>query len=86
MTNLRIRKQSTPSHYPENVVRIMRPQIFNTMQAVKAHFSRRHNGPEYRQAVRNWAQGVKEIDAGSGYSTALAQTLGKLETPVCTPA
>jgi hypothetical protein len=88
MCNLRIRQHSAPWYYPAQTVRTMRPQIARAMHAVKHHFSNRHDpieGARYRKAARNWAQSVKDIDAGSGYSTALAQTLGKLETPIWKP-
>jgi hypothetical protein len=82
MTMLRIRKQTeTRFQFPENVVRIVRPTIYTAMHAVKHHFANRHNaidGALYRQAARNWANEVRRIDANSAYSTALAQTLGKL--------
>ncbi len=78
MTTLRIREQTdTRFEFPSNVVRIMRPQIQSAMRAVKHHFANRHKGAEYRKAARNWAAEVRRVDAGSGYSTALAQTLGK---------
>jgi hypothetical protein len=83
MTMLRIRKETEILfHYPSNVVRIVRPEIAFAMNACKHHFANRHKGPEHRRAARNWAEGVKKRDANSGYSTALAQTLGRLETPV----
>lgn len=85
MCNLRIRKVTAPSYHPHNALRILRPTIAHAMHAVKHHFANRHKSPEYRRAARNWAQGVKELDAKCGYSTVLAQTLGKIETPIDTP-
>ncbi|MGF6996763.1 hypothetical protein [Paraburkholderia sp. GAS32] len=69
--NIRRRRPSTGSAYPENVVKIMAPTIDHAMTAMAAHFKRRHT--HGKQPARNWVQAVKEIDAGSGYSTALAQ-------------
>lgn len=84
-TILRIRQKTGLSYYPGETVRMMRPQIAQAMHTVKHHFANRHDlidGALYRKAARYWAEEVKRLDAGSGYSTALAQTLGKIETPI----
>lgn len=79
MCTLRIRRETeTRFQYPANIVRLMRQQIERAMVAMRSHYSQRHQSPIDRQAARNWADEVRRIDYGSGYSTALAQTLGKL--------
>ena len=78
MSYMRIRYAPTNTAYPENVVRVMRPQLLNLWLAVKSHYARRNNGPEYRRAVRNWISELKRIDAGAGYAAALAAVNTKL--------
>lgn len=56
-------------HYPENVVRIMRPQIQKSINAALHHFKRRHDGRGFGPA-RMWIQDARRIDAASGYSQA----------------
>ena len=72
---MRIRIPTTPSRRPENVVRIVRPQVARAMATLQHHYTRRHDvSAPYRAQARNWAQEVKRIDASSGYSSCLAAT------------
>lgn len=77
MSYMRVRYAPTYFAYPENVVRIMRPQILNLWLAVKSHYALRNNGPEYRRAVKNWICELKRVDAGAGYAAALAAVNAK---------
>lgn len=62
--------------YPENVVRIMRPQIMQAMRAALHHFKLRHDG-RGKGPARNWIAAVRKLDQASGYSEALAQIAGR---------
>lgn len=59
--------------YPNNVVRIMKPQINRLKGIVGHHFALRHEDPRRRQAVKNWIQELRRVDRNSGYSIALQQ-------------
>jgi len=65
--------------YPENIVRIMKPQIVNLRSAVAHHFKHRHDG-RGNQAVRNWIAELRRVDRSSGYSEALSQLQGNRYT------
>lgn len=58
------------TQYPENVVRVMRPQIQRATDAAIHHFRHRHDGRGFGPA-RMWAKEVRRLDAGSGYSDAV---------------
>jgi hypothetical protein len=58
--------------YPENIVRMMHPQIVNLRAAIAHHFKHRHDG-RGNQAVRNWIAYLRRVDKSGGYSEALAQ-------------
>lgn len=62
-------------HYPENVLRIMRPQMQKTFDAALHHFHHRHDGRGFGPA-RMWLAEVRRIDAASGYSEALKMLRG----------
>lgn len=58
--------------YPREVVRIMGRQMANLKQTVGYHFKRRHQLPHTPGHVRMWIEEYRRVDAGSGYSIALA--------------
>lgn len=58
--------------YPENIVRVMKPQIVNLRAVVNHHYKHRHDG-RGNQAVRNWIEALRKTDGSSGYSECLAQ-------------
>lgn len=58
--------------HPENVVRVMRPQITNLKIAISHHYKNRRDG-RGNEAVRNWIKELRRIDRGSGYSIAIQQ-------------
>ena len=60
--------------YPENVIRIMRPQMSNLLYIVRHHFKRRSESDLRRSAVKNWVKSFRDADNSSGYSIALRQT------------
>jgi hypothetical protein len=62
-------------HYPENVVRHMRPQIERAFDAAMHHFQLRHDGRGFRPP-RAWIAEVRRLDAASGYSEALKMLRG----------
>ena len=59
-------------HYPENVVRIMRPQILAATRAAMHHYRHRHDG-RGPAAARSWVAEARRLDLASGYSAAIAQ-------------
>ena len=56
--------------YPDQIVRIMRPQIENVKRTAMHHLHNRHDGRGSRPA-RQWIAEVRRIDKASGYSEAL---------------
>ena len=69
---MRIRKETTKSEYPHDVIRITGPTMRIYIAATLFHFKKR-SIPAHRKAVHMWLQEVKRFDAACGYSTALAQ-------------
>ena len=60
------------NQYPENVVRIMRPQIQGLRRTIAHHFKRRHDGRGSR-VVRMWIEELRRVDRASGYSDCAKQ-------------
>lgn len=58
------------TQYPENVVRVMRPQIQRATDVALHHFRHRHDGRGFGPA-REWIKAVRRLDASSGYSEAI---------------
>ena len=59
-------------HYPEAVVRVMRPQILAATRAALHHYHHRHDG-RGPAAARSWVAEVRRLDQASGYSAAIQQ-------------
>lgn len=57
--------------YPENIMRVIGPQIRNATRALMHHYRNRHKYGN--QPAKNWLAEVRRIDAASGCSIALQQ-------------
>jgi hypothetical protein len=63
--------------YPDNVVRIMRPQVEKLKLVVLHHFKNRHKSVGHKEGVSNWIKEYRRVVKNSGYDIALSQMKSK---------
>lgn len=55
--------------YPQEVIKVMQPQINNIRYAIKAHFKKRHQYGS--QPTKNWIAEYRRVVKNSGYDIAI---------------